>query len=194
MHARLRLRTVTVLLSFVGIATMSVEARADVSSWLEVGGGVGWLGRPHFNQGTSSLFRLETGMGTSPLHPLVVGGVLRTDSWIGHGTDLALLLRVADQGYASGDWGIGVDIGGTSRFWGRNSHGFAGDLLLGAPWGIQLQLGGSLASHSTRSVTAILGVDLARLTIYRQSGGNWWKNPLPLDRPVHSPGEEMSAP
>lgn len=194
MHARLCRSTVTLLLAFVGIATVSGEAEADVSSWLEVGAGVGWLGRPHFDDGSTTQFRLETGMGTSPLRPLVVGGVFRTNSWLSHGTDLSLLVRIADRGYASGDWGIGVDLGGTSRFWGRDSHGFTGDLLLGAPWGLQLQLGGDVLSHHTRGITAIIGLDLARLTIYRRSGRNWWKNPLPLDRPVHSPGDATLEP
>ena len=40
-----------------------------------------------------------------------------------------------------------------------------------------------LALAQIAAFGATLGVDLARLTVYRRSGQNWWKNPFPAYRP-----------
>jgi len=163
----------------------SSPARADVSSWLEVAGGLGFLGHPSFDQGTDSVLRLGTGMGSQPLAPVIVGGMLRTDTWFSHGTDLSLSLRVTERGFVSGDWGAAVDLGGLSRFWGDDTvHGALGTLTLGAPFGLQLSTSYLMAQSKERALTVSFGIDLARLTIYRRSGDNWWRNPLPLDRPA----------
>ncbi len=169
----------------VGLALLtSPSARADVSSWLEVGGGLGFLGHPGFHRGTDSVLRLGTGMGSNPLSPIIVGGMLRTDTWFDHGTDLSLALRVTERGFVAGDWGAALDIGGLSRFWGDTVHGGVGTLTLGAPFGLQLSTSYLMARSKERALSVLFGIDLARLTIYRRSGDNWWRNPLPLDRPA----------
>ncbi len=55
--------------------------------------------------------------------------------------------------------------------------------MLGAPWGITLSATGTLGSNDERSVSAVLGIDFARLTVYRTSGGQWWPNTFPAYRP-----------
>jgi len=56
-------------------------------------------------------------------------------------------------------------------------------LWLGAPWGLALGLNASVGTHEARGFSAILGVDFARLTVYRNSGTNWFPNPFPAYRP-----------
>ena len=55
--------------------------------------------------------------------------------------------------------------------------------MLGAPWGITLSLGGGLGTNDARQYGATLGVDFARLTVYRLSGENWFPNPRAAYRP-----------
>ena len=57
--------------------------------------------------------------------------------------------------------------------------GFAGTLSLGAPWGITLNLDFQEGSNAVRTYAAVLGLDLARFTIYRSTGLDWWANPYP---------------
>jgi hypothetical protein len=56
-------------------------------------------------------------------------------------------------------------------------------VVLGAPWGINLSLGGGMGSNDARQFGATLGVDFARLTVYRLAGENWFPNPHPAWRP-----------
>ncbi|HMJ11805.1 MAG TPA: hypothetical protein VK524_10355, partial [Polyangiaceae bacterium] len=64
----------------------------------------------------------------------------------------------------------------------QGSTGGAGSLVLGAPWGVTLSLGAMVGTHDSRTFTASLGIDFARLTIYRQAGQNLWINPFPPGR------------
>jgi hypothetical protein len=66
-----------------------------------------------------------------------------------------------------------------------------GSLVLGAPWGITLSLGGGFGNDESRTYTASLGVDLARLTVYRRTGMNWWNNPFPAYRPEEDENERF---
>lgn len=102
----------------------------------------------------------------------------------GEGTDFALLVRGASHGYANGDWGLAVDAGVLQRWWGEGATGGTGTLSLGAPWGLGLALNGMMAKGQ-RGMSAVLGIDLARLTVYRRSGNSWWKNSFPAYRPEH---------
>ena len=95
------------------------------------------------------------------------------------GTDLGLLLRTASHGFVNGGWGGAVDLGGYQRWWGGTSSGLMGSLVLGAPWGITLSVGAGVGNDEARTYTASLGVDLARLTVYRRSGMNWWDQSVP---------------
>ena len=129
------------------------------------------------------VLQLETGMGTPPSRDIIVGGLLRTQTNFGDGTDLSLSLRLATHGFVNGDWGAALDLGGYQRWWGPESTGFIGGLSLGAPWGITLSATALRGTESALGFAAVLGIDLARLTVYRRSGSNWWKNPFPAYRP-----------
>jgi hypothetical protein len=56
---------------------------------------------------------------------------------------------------------------------------------LGAPWGLQLGVGGELWNLTPRDanakgVVALLEIDLLRLTLMRQGATDrWWENPSP---------------
>ena len=158
-------------------------AKADVSSWLFVGGGVSQVGKFGADNSTRvPSLRLSTGMGTDPSRPFIVGGLARFDTLFGKGTDLTAALRLADNGYVNGRWGLALDLGAVARYWGQNVYGGSATLIAGAPWGIQLELGGLMGTRDTQGYSAILGIDLARLTVYRQSGSSWWKNTFPAVR------------
>jgi len=129
------------------------------------------------------LLHFDTGMGTSAKNPIVVGGLLRVQGYFGGGADFGLLARFATRGYARGDFGLGVDAGMYQRWWGADSTGFAGNLVLGAPWGLTLLGGATIGSGEQRGYFASLGIDLALLTVHRHTGLDWFANPM------RSPGE-----
>lgn len=167
---------------------LSGPARADVSSWLFVGGG------PSFTQEGKSAgtdrqasLQMDAGLGTPPADTVIFGGLYRVHTHFGQGTDLGLLLRTATHGFVNGDWGGAIDFGGYQRWWGIESTGIQGALVLGAPWGITFSAGAGAGTKDHRHYTAVLGIDLARLTVYRTTGDSWWKNPFPAYRP----GEEL---
>lgn len=127
-------------------------------------------------------------MGSDPSHPLIVGGLFSLEPHFGYGSDLALSVRTATRGYVNGQFGLALDLGGYERFWGeQGSAGGTGTLWLGAPWGISLGAGASVGSHDAHGFSAILGIDFARLTVYRNAGTSWFMNPFPAYRP--SPSE-----
>lgn len=159
------------------------SARADVSSWAFVGGGVTQLHQEGLSTRGAGAMRIQFGVGSSPANPLVLGGLFSLEPNFGYGSDLALLLRGATRGYVNGNFGVALDVGPYERFWGQHSEGGAGTLWLGMPWGIGLGLGGSLGSHEERGISAILGLDFARLTVYRNSGTSWFPNPFPAYSP-----------
>lgn len=167
---------------------MVSQARADVSSWLFLGGGAGLAKTPVAGYDVVPSMRLATGMGTDPAKPWAVGGLVRIETLFGRGSDLSAVLRVADNGFVNGDWGLALDVGPFARYWGTpNVFGATGTVVLGGPWGLELELGGLLGNHETRGLSATLGIDLARLTVYRQSGSSWWKNSFPAVRSESSP-------
>jgi hypothetical protein len=153
-------------------------AHADPSAWLSAAGGAGWLrGDAAPDSSWRPLLLLETGLGTPSTAAMVVGGVVKTLTFFGAGTDLALAARVASGSFARGDFGLAVDLGGYERLWQRQSSGFAGALVLGAPWGIQASFQAEIGTHQDRTYAATLGVDFLRLTVYRTTGLGWWDNP-----------------
>ena len=174
----------------IGIAYLAVAivfehtAKADVSSWMFVGGGVTQVGKFSDDNIKKPTLRLATGMGTDPSKPFVIGGLLRLDTLFGKGSDLSAALRLANYGFVNGNWGIAVDLGGLARFWGPTDiYGGTANFIVGGPWGMELEIGGLLGTHDTQGFSAIFGIDLARLTVYRQSGKSWWKNTFPAVRP-----------
>lgn len=165
------------------VLTLAGHASADVSSWLTLAGGgstVEWRGNPRTEQGA---MLLETGMGSPPAGDVVVGGLFRTHTHFSRGTDVALLVRTATHGFANGGWGGAVDLGPYQRWWGREHAGWSGNLVLGAPWGLVLSVGAGVGDADSTTYAASLGVDLARLTVYRRTGEAWWENPFPAYRP-----------
>ena len=153
-------------------------ARADVSSWLFVGGGAGSLDGPG-NAETYGGLRFQLGMGSSPNAPIVVGGTAHTLSFFGAGTDVGLSARIATGGFVRGGWGLALDAGGYQRWWGIGSSGALGSLSLGAPWGIQAVFDVEMGTNDARTYAAFVGVDFLRLTVYRTTGTSWFPNPLP---------------
>jgi hypothetical protein len=158
-------------------------ARADVSSWVFVGGGTSVLKQEGLSTRAVPDFRLHFGLGSDPSHPFIVGGLFSFEPHFGYGSDLALLVRGASRGFVNGGFGLALDVGPYERFWGQRSVGGTGTLWLGAPWGIGLGLGGSGGSHDASGFSAILGIDFARLTVYRNTGTSWLSNPFPAYRP-----------
>jgi hypothetical protein len=158
------------------------EASAQASSWLYVGGGAGRVERDETESLT--LIHLDTGLGTSSRRPIVVGGLFRVQGYLGGGADLGVVARLCTSGFAQGGFGAGLDAGVIQRWWGSDSTAFVGNLVLGAPWGVTLVGGASLGSGDQRTYFASLGIDLARLTVHRHTGLDWFANPM------RSPSEE----
>jgi hypothetical protein len=107
----------------------------------------------------------------------VVGGVFKTLTFFGRGTDLALTFRTATGGFVRGGFGVALDLGGYERFWETGSEGFIGALVLGAPLGLQLTATTQQGTNDLHAYTATLGIDFLRLTVYRNVGGGYWPNP-----------------
>jgi hypothetical protein len=174
-------------LAALGALSAAPDARADVSSWLYAGTGATHLESDAEQGRLRMTLDLSTGMGSPPSGSLIVGGLLRSQTHFSDGTDLALLLRLATHGFANGEWGVALDGGGFQRFWGTGSEGWTGALVLGGPWGLTLDGVASFGSGGATSLGATLGLDLARLTVYRRSGSSWWKNEFPAHRPDEAP-------
>jgi hypothetical protein len=172
------LRTLLVL----AVLVLSSPARADVSSWVSAAAGATML-EDRLGRSTAPTLELKTGIGTPPLGGfLAVGGLLQLQTHFGKGTDLGLVARFATKGYVLGDFGVALDLGGYQRFYGERSRGGLGALVLGAPWGFFLSAGGGLGTKDERHGGLVLGIDFARLTVYRDVGTSSFPNPHPAFR------------
>jgi hypothetical protein len=161
----------------------SGSARADVSSWLFLGGGPSWLSQEKSAYELQPTLQLDAGIGTPTSSPAVVGVLARTSTHFGMGTDLALALRATTGGFSRGDWGVALDAGAYKRWWGMESSGPLTSLHLGAPFGLQLSFNGALGTDDHRTFGVMFGVDFLRLTVHRLGGEQWWPNPRPAWRP-----------
>jgi hypothetical protein len=177
-----------VIVALAAVSACTGDARADVSSWMAIGGG----GSVELNRDTSSRdvtpsFTYSLGVGSSPLSSFVLGGLLRTQTFFGLGTDLGVAARASTGGFARGDWGVALDVGALWRPWRSGDYGewpIQGVLTAGSPWGLQLALGAELWSVSggtpAQGFFVALEIDLLRLTVTRQgSSERWWPNPSP---------------
>jgi hypothetical protein len=180
-----RRRFVPVVLAVSAAAALGLAASpasAQVSSWASVTSGPTWIDEGDSDdrgfEAVPSL-TMQSGMGSSPDKSFIGGGLLHVQTHFGRGTDLGLLGRFATQGFVIGSWGAALDVGGYARFWGLNSEGAIGSLVLGAPWGITLSAGGGLGTNEARQFGVLLGVDFARLTVFRSTGTQWFPNPYP---------------
>jgi hypothetical protein len=174
--------------SFACVTSVGSVARADVSSWMAIGGGSGLqLDRDSSSRDFAGSLTYSLGVGSSPLSSVVIGGLLRGQTFFGLGTDLGLAVRASTGGFARGDWGVALDAGVLWRPWGNGDFGqwpIQAVLTVGAPWGLQLAMGGEFSSISggtpAQGFFAALEIDLLRLTVTRQgSSERWWPNPAP---------------
>jgi hypothetical protein len=164
-------------------------ALADPTTWLALGGGLS-LDHSTVTKATNfdPAFSATMGVGTSPVHSWVIGGVFRSLSRFNEGGDISLALRVTTGSFSRGDWGFGFDLGPGLRLWGNNAFGtfpLEGVVLLGAPWGFQVSLGADIVNlegtPSSLGGYAVIEFDLLRFTLNRQGSTDaYWKNPLPL--------------
>lgn len=189
--------------TLLGALAVPSEARADASAWVFMGAGpMFWKQTPTNPKSKDAspttltpqtTLTFDAGMGTSPNGVVIVGGLARVMPMLGQGTDLALLVRGATRGYQGG-FGLALDVGGYFRTWGDTSNGFMGDLVLGGPVGLELRLVAAVGQRDALSLGAIAGIDLLRLTVYRQSGLKWWQNPAPaqeMPRTASSPASGL---
>ncbi len=167
---------------FAALSLSAARARADVSSWAYAGYGPSTVDDGDGFE-TQHFLQLETGLGTPASNPFIVGGLLKLGTHFGRGTDLGLSLRGATQGFQLGGFGLAVDLGAYERFWEVGSVGGQGSLVLGAPWGITMSLTGGLGTNDARHASLSIGIDFARLSVYRLDGENWFPNPYPAYRP-----------
>lgn len=162
-------------------------ARADVSSWLSAGAGYG-LQRSestgNFDRAAAASFAI--GVGTDPNGSLVVGGMLRSTTYFTLGTDLGVGARVATGSFARGQWGVALDVGPKWRTWSADYGRFplGGMIFLGAPWGVQLGVGGEFLNlrddAGARGLVAVIEIDFLRLTVMRRGAtDHYWENPSP---------------
>jgi hypothetical protein len=166
--------------SFGAALAVASPALADASAWVFVGGGVlGWKQAEYPTVNTSGSMVFDVGAGTSPTGRFIFGGLFRIQPVFEYGVDLALLTRFCTRGFQVGDWGFAIDAGGFARPWGVQSIGFSGSASLGTPLGFQLTLLTEIGTDKAYSFGAVAGIDLLRLTVYRQTLLKWWQNPSP---------------
>lgn len=173
---------------FVAIACSSsalviaAPALADASSWVFVGGGaLAWKQAENLTYTPSPTMVVDAGIGTSPDGRVIIGGLFRFQPVFGsgNGIDMSILTRLCTHGFQAGDWGVAIDLGAFGRYWGRQSVGFSGSASLGMPLGFTLMLQTEVGIDRAYSFGAVAGIDLLRLTLYRQTLLNWWQNPSP---------------
>ena len=174
--------------TLLAVSARTGDARADVSSWMAVGGGgSAQLNRETASRDVAPSFTYSLGVGSSPLSSFVLGGLFRTQTFFGLGTDLGVAARASTGGFARGDWGVALDVGALWRPWRSGDYGewpIQGVVTAGSPWGFQVALGAELWSVSggtpAQGFFATLEIDLLRLTVTRQgSSERWWPNPSP---------------
>ncbi|HEY6077792.1 MAG TPA: hypothetical protein VIW29_03270 [Polyangiaceae bacterium] len=167
----------------LSLLVCSQHARADVASWIYVGGGATALEQDELEARVAPTLAIEAGMGTPATRALSVGGMFKVLTLFGEGADLGISLRVATRSFVTGGFGLALDAGPYQRFWGEGSTGGQAALVLGAPWGITLSIGGGYGTNNAKQLGATLGLDFARLTVHRLAGENWFPNPHPAYRP-----------
>jgi hypothetical protein len=166
----------------LGALAFAPEARADSSAWMFIGGGTMAWKQANLKLLPEGSLAFDIGIGTTPNAPLIVGGLFRLQPIFnnqGGGADLSFMMRVASHGFQAGDFGVALDAGFYGRPWWTTSVGLTGEVTLGAPFGLQLSVGGQYGTDQAIGITAVAGIDLLRLTIYRQVALDNWSNPSP---------------
>ncbi len=193
-------RTLWALPIVAALGLFGREARADVTSWLSTGGGYSVehrSGVPGVGPGYdwAGAFSATFGVGSTPIAPFVVGGVVRSTTLFGFGTDVGLMARVTTGGFSRGDWGVAIDVGASMRWWRNGDYGrypLQGVLLFGAPFGLQIAAGADIVNLGgqppSRGGFALLEIDLLRLTLMRQGSTDAvWRNPSPAGGRMDQP-------
>lgn len=179
---RLSFRALLAVAVVLGCVSFTRSAVAGPSAWVFVGAGpLGWK-QEDAAFAMSPALSFDFGVGTDPDKRFIAGGLLRMTPVINSGTDLALLARFATHGFQAGPFGLALDAGAYERFWGATSAGFSGAVNLGVPLGFTLSLQTEVGTDRAVSVGAIAGLDLLRLTVFRESLLRWWPNPAPAQR------------
>jgi hypothetical protein len=162
----------------VAVLAAAAPARADASAWAFFSaGGMGWKQSENPSYQPAATMIVDGGVGTSPEGRFIIGGVFRFQPVFNNGVDISLLTRVCTHGFQVGDWGVAVDAGGFARAWGSESVGFSGSVSLGMPLGVTVMLTTEAGIDHAFSFGAVAGIDLLRLTLYRQTLLKWWQNP-----------------
>lgn len=192
----MRLPACSLAISAFALALSSATARAETSAWASLSAGPSVLSHDGGDTTLRAAMAFDAGLGTSPKEPLIFGGLFRISPTIEEGTDLSLVARGATRGFQVGDFGLAVDLGAYLRTFGPASPtgGFVGGVVLGAPPGLQLSVLGHVGAGEAFGVSTLLGVDLLRLTVYRQSLLEWWPNPSSPSEIVASPVAASGAP
>jgi hypothetical protein len=174
-----RIRRLALALSLAAVAFLaSSAARADATGWVHTGGGVlAFHDGPDADLVLAPTMAIDLGVGTTSRAPFILGGLFRVQPVFDHGVDLALMGRFATEGFQKSVVGFALDLGMYQRWWGKQSTGFAGELVLAGPLGLQLSALGEYGSNQSYGFGGVLGLDLARLTIYREHLLDWWPNP-----------------
>lgn len=162
------------------------EAHADPSAWVSVEGGPSIYKEPSTDVGLRGSMKFDAGVGSPATGDIIVGGLFGVRTIFDEGTDLLLTLRGCNHTFMTGDIGLAVDLGGYLRTFGDDSPnvGFAGALVLGMPFGLQFSVGTEVGPSTVEAEGlaiaghAGLGIDLLRLTLFRESGTEWFPNPL----------------
>jgi hypothetical protein len=175
------------------LALAAPSARAEPTTWLAFGGGYGFAHNGYsLETDKNGQFSTLIGVGTSPSHAFVIGGVFRSLTNFTLGTDISLSARVATQGFARGDWGAALDLGVAGRFWKQQDYGhfpLQGVLTLGAPYGLELAIGADVwdvtgDNPTARSGFVLFEIDLLRLTSMRSGATTkYWPSPSAVDAP-----------
>ena len=173
-------------------SSFSTLAKAEPTTWLSVTGGV--AGERHAITGTEvvPVFSAALGVGTDPNGAFSVGGLFRSTTYVGIGTELALGPRLATAGFTRGSFGFAFDLGVALRPYGRSDYGrlpLQGGVVVGFPWGVQLETGIRLLDLSGQPSAVggfvTLGIDLLRFTVHRRGKTEQvWPNPAAAGAPL----------
>ncbi len=189
-------RTLLAGAAVVALLTAPAMARADATGWASFSGGAAIKqGDVVLEDGTevpsgddggqvAPQLQFDVGVGTTPSAPIIVGGLFRISPTLGQRTDFSVVARGATHGFQTGPIGLALEAGAYARADDEASVGFVGGAVLGGPLGLQLSVLASFGTTDEYGGAALLGIDLLRLTIYRQDLLDYWPNPLPPDRDV----------
>ena len=159
------------------------SARAETTSWVSLGGGIGHLETPGRVNAVSAQIPIDAGVGLPPSMPVVVGLGVKFLPHIGEGLDYGAYVRAATQRYVLGGFGLALDAGAYRRTFADESSGFLGVLNVGLPWGFVASGNYGRAADGVQTLGVSLGLDFLRLTVYRLAGEQQWYNVRPAWRP-----------